>query len=129
MRNKQKGINIRVDDKEKAILVRKAKKCRLSLSAYLRKCGLEQQIVEVPNEKFTTIYTSINELKFKITELDKDRILKRLEEMLAQFREIYLGENSNGNSNNLIINFGRNKHTSNNKHWLIWKSKTSSTRK
>ena len=101
MRNKQKGINIRVDDKEKAILVRKAKKCRLSLSAYLRKCGLEQQIVEVPNEKFTTIYTSINELKFKVTELDKDRILKRLEEILAQFREIYLGENSNGNNKDM----------------------------
>ena len=101
MRNKQKGINIRVDDKEKAILVRKAKRSSLSLSAYLRKCGLEQQIVEVPNEKFTTIYTSINELKFNITELDKEEITKRLENILEQFRNIYLGENNNGNNKDM----------------------------
>ena len=82
MRSKQKGINIRVDDKEKLILVRKAKKCRLSLSAYLRKCGLEQQIVEIPNERYKNIYTAINDLKFNIVELDKEKIIERLENIL-----------------------------------------------
>ena len=101
MRNKQKGINIRVDEKEKRILIGKAKKSRLSLSAYLRKCGLEQEVIEVPNEKFTAIYTSINDLKCRINGLDKEQIINQLEKVLEQFRSIYIGDISSGNNKNM----------------------------
>lgn len=52
MRTKNVGINIRVDEKEKRDLERKAKKSGLSLSAYLRKVGLEKEIYPIQIKNF-----------------------------------------------------------------------------
>lgn len=56
MRTKNVGINIRVDEKEKRNLERKAKKSGLSLSAYLRKVGLEKEIYPIPDKEFYKVY-------------------------------------------------------------------------
>ena len=63
MRNRTIGINVRVSESEKKKLKRNAKKSGLNLSAYLRKCGLQQEIYAIPDENIYKIYTGIVELK------------------------------------------------------------------
>ena len=101
MNYRQKGINIRVNTNEKKILKAKAKKCKLSLSAYLRKCGLNQKIIEIPNDKFKTIYLKISELKYKIDSLNKEQIINELEDIETDFRRLYSGEDINGDNENM----------------------------
>ena len=101
MRNKQKGIYIRVDNNEKIELIRKAKKCKLSLSAYLRKSGLDKKLIEVPNEKFKKIYEYINELILNSYRFNKEEIIIQLGNVLESFRNIYFGDDENGNNENM----------------------------
>ena len=89
MRTKNVGINIRVDEKEKRNLERKAKKSGLSLSAYLRKVGLEKEIYPIPEKEFYIIYTQISNLKNKIYGLSTETIIACLEKIKSNFIEIY----------------------------------------
>ena len=101
MRKKEKGINIRVDEKEKEKITKKAKKCHLSLSSYLRKCALNQEIIEVPNDNFRVIYTDIVDLRFNIERLNNEQIIEELKQIESKFRKIYSGGNANGNNENM----------------------------
>lgn len=101
MRRKEKGINIGVDEKEKEKITKKAKKCHLSLSAYLRKCALNQEIIEVPNDNFRVIYTDIVDLRFNIERLNNEQIIEELKQIESKFRKIYSGGNANGNNENM----------------------------
>lgn len=89
MRTKNVGINIRVDEKEKRDLERKAKKSGLSLSAYLRKVGLEKEIYPIPEKEFYIIYTQISNLKNKVYGLSTETIVACLEKIKRNFLEIY----------------------------------------
>ena len=64
MRNRTIGINVRVNENEKKKLKRNAKKSGLNLSAYLRKCGLQQEIYAIPDENIYKIYTGIVQSDF-----------------------------------------------------------------
>lgn len=101
MRSKDKGINIRVNEKEKEKLIKKAKKSGLSLSAYLRKSGLNQEIIELPNDNFRVIYTEFMELRFNVERLDNQTIINKLKQIEDTFREIYSGGFDNGNNKNM----------------------------
>lgn len=90
MRTKNVGINIRVDEKEKRKLERNAKKSGLSLSAYLRKTGLNHEIIEIPDQKYYEIYNKIIELKNEIEELGKEQIKERLIKIQSDFLDIYI---------------------------------------
>ena len=92
MRTKNVGINIRVDEKEKRDLERKAKKSGLSLSAYLRKVGLEKEIYPIPEKEFYTIYLQISNLRNKIYGLKIETIITYLEKIRSNFLEIYNSE-------------------------------------
>lgn len=59
MRTRNKLINIRVTNDEWAALERKAKKCGLSLSAYLRKTGLNQNIKTASSNYLYEAYQTI----------------------------------------------------------------------
>ena len=59
MRTRNRLINIRVTDEERAALQRKAKKCGLSLSAYLIKVGLNQNIKAAPSSYLYEAYQAI----------------------------------------------------------------------
>lgn len=59
MRTRNKLINIRVTNDEWATLERKAKKCGLSLSAYLRKVGLNQNIKTAPSGYLYEAYQTV----------------------------------------------------------------------
>lgn len=59
MRTINKLINIRVTNDEWTTLERKAKKCGLSLSAYLRKVGLNQHIKTAPSSYLYEAYQAV----------------------------------------------------------------------
>ena len=66
MRNRNKGINIRVTEKEKKKIEFRADICNLSTSEYLRKLALGFEPRELPREK---IYDSMLKLEKQIEDL------------------------------------------------------------
>ena len=81
MRNRTIGINVRVSENEKKKLKRNAKKSGLNLSAYLRKCGLQQEIYAIPDENIYKIYTGIVELKNEFPYLNDEEIIFKIDFM------------------------------------------------
>ena len=102
MRTKNVGINIRVDEKEKRDLERKDKKSGLSLSAYLRKVGLEKEIYPIPDKEFYKVYIDICKVKNAIDEtLPIEKIKQCLEIISNEFLDIYnskRGDDEDGNN-------------------------------
>ena len=102
MRTKNVGINIRVDEKEKRDLERKAKKSGLSLSAYLRKVGLEKEIYPIPDKEFYKVYIDICKVKNAIDEtLPIEKVKQCLEIISNEFLDIYnskRGDDEDGNN-------------------------------
>ena len=89
MRNRTIGINVRVSENEKRKLKRNAKKSGLNLSAYLRKCGLQQEIYAIPDENIYKIYTGIVELKNEFPYLNNEEINEKITKMQSDFLDIY----------------------------------------
>ena len=67
MRNRNKGINIRVTEKEKKKIEMRADICNLSTSEYLRKLAMGFEPRELPREK---IYDSMIKLGRYIEDLE-----------------------------------------------------------
>ena len=104
MRNRTIGINVRVSENEKKKLKRNAKKSGLNLSAYLRKCGLQQEIYAIPDENIYKIYTGIVELKNEFPYLNNEEINEKITKMQSNFLDIYNYKkdgDDNGNNENM----------------------------
>ena len=104
MRNRTIGINVRVSENEKKKLKRNAKKSGLNLSAYLRKCGLQQEIYAIPDENIYKIYTGIVELKNEFSYLNNEEINEKITKMQSDFLDIYNYKkdgDDNGNNENM----------------------------
>ena len=104
MRNRTIGINVRVSENEKKELKRNAKKSGLNLSAYLRKCGLQQEIYAIPDENIYKIYTGIVELKNEFPYLNNEEINEKITKMQSDFLDIYNYKkdgDDNGNNENM----------------------------
>lgn len=104
MRNRTIGINVRVSENEKRKLKRNAKKSGLNLSAYLRKCGLQQEIYAIPDENIYKIYTGIAELKNEFPYLNNEEIKEKITKMQSDFLDIYNYKkdgDDNGNNENM----------------------------
>ena len=104
MRNRTIGINVRVSENEKKKLKRNAKKSGLNLSAYLRKCGLQQEIYAIPDENIYKIYTGIIELKNEFPYLNNKEINEKITKMQSDFLDIYNYKkdgDDNGNNENM----------------------------
>lgn len=93
MKEKQVQICIRLNQKEKKILQRKAKKSGLSLSSYLRKVGLGKEIYSIPDKEFYKIYLQLSSLKNELYKLQTEQISVYLEAIKRNFLEIYNSEN------------------------------------
>ena len=101
MKEKQVQICIRLNQKEKKILQRKAKKSGLSLSSYLRKVGLEKEIYSIPDKEFYKIYLQLSSLKNELYKLQTEEISAYIEVIKRNFLEIYnsnKGEKEDGNN-------------------------------
>ena len=98
-------IHIRVSENEKKKLQKNAKKSGLSLSAYLRKVGLEKEIYPIPEKEFYKIYIDICKVKNNIYGLEEEKIVRCLEVIENKFLEIYysknIGDDDNGNNKNM----------------------------
>ena len=104
MKEKQVQICIRLNQKEKKILQRKAKKSGLSLSSYLRKVGLQQKIYEIPDEELRKIYAEIVELKNGFAYMSNEEIKEKIAKMQSDFLDIYNHKkdgDDNGNNENM----------------------------
>lgn len=104
MRNRTIGINVRVSENEKKKLKKNAKKSGLNLSAYLRKCGLQQEIYAIPDENIYKIYTGIVELKNEFPYLNNEEINEKITKMQSDFLDIYNYKkdgDDNGNNENM----------------------------
>ena len=101
MRNRKVEINVRVNETEKKKLQRNAKRSGLSLSAYLRKTGLNQEIYEIPDKKLQDIYTLICQIKDNLYKIDLDRIDNGMEQVKEKFLEVFNpGKDSGNNGDN-----------------------------
>ena len=94
MRNRTVGINVRVNENEKKKLQKNAKKSGLSLSAYLRKTGLKQEIYPIPNKDFYKIYLDICKVKDNIYKVELEKIEQCLAIIEKNFLEIYNSKSS-----------------------------------
>lgn len=100
MRNKTTEICIRTNENEKKKLQKNAQKSGLTLSAYLRKVGLKQEIFSIPDKDFYKIYVDICKVKDNIYKLEKEKIEECLSIIEKNFLNIYNSKSSgdvNGN--------------------------------
>ena len=74
MRQRTTAINIRVTETEKRKMENAAKKCGLSLSAYLRKLGLGKQVQASLPQEFYEAYRGLTALRDNFKSLPDDRI-------------------------------------------------------
>lgn len=100
MRNRITGINVRVNENEKKKLQKNAKKSGLSLSAYLRKTGLKQEIYPMPNKDFYKIYLDICKIKDNIYNVELEKIEQCLDVIQKNFLEIYNSKSSGDDNGN-----------------------------
>ena len=100
MRNRTIGINVRVNENEKKKLQINAKKSGLSLSAYLRKSGLKQEIYSMPDEDFHKIYKEIVELKNEFSYLNDEEIKEKIAKMQSDCLDIYNPKKDGGTDGN-----------------------------
>lgn len=98
MRNRTVEINVRVNETEKKKLQRNAKRSGLSLSAYLRKTGLNQEIYEIPDKKLQDIYTLICQIKDNLYKVNLDRIDNGMEQVKEKFLEVFNPTKDGGNN-------------------------------
>lgn len=89
MRTRTTGINVRVSEIEKRKLKSNAKKSGLSLSSYLRKTGLKQEIYPIPDKEFYKIYSMIVKIKNNVYKIEKEIIEKSLDIVAKDFLKIY----------------------------------------
>ena len=94
MKEKSIEIHIRVNENEKKKLQKNAKKSGLSLSAYMRKVGLKQEIISIPDKNFYEIYLDICKVRNNIFNVKIENIEKCLEVIENRFLEIYYSKNN-----------------------------------
>lgn len=89
MIQKNSEIHIRVSEKDKKALLRSAKRAGLSLSAYLRMTGLQQQIYAKPSEALHDCIRMVNELKQTFRQSTDRSIEQRLNYLNARLLDVY----------------------------------------
>ena len=62
MRNRTDEINVRVYKTEKNTIRRKAKKCGMNMSEYLRTLGTETEVKAAPREELMQAYRKLTKL-------------------------------------------------------------------
>ena len=99
MRERNININIRVTDKEKKAMERSAKRAGLSLSAFLRKAGLNQKICAAPSTTLRKAYDAVEWLLNKLSKFSKSEIEVNLINIRERILDAYY-EKENGNGDN-----------------------------
>lgn len=89
MRQRSTAINIRVTEGEKRKMETAAKKCGLSLSAYLRKLGLGKEVQATLPQEFYEAYRGLTSLRDNFKSLSDDRISDGFDYAVSKFLKAY----------------------------------------
>ena len=91
MRQRTTAINIRVTDGEKRKMETAAKKCGLSLSAYLRKLGLGKEVQATLPQEFYEAYRGLTSLRDNWKSLSEadDRISAGFDYVVSKLLKAY----------------------------------------
>lgn len=89
MRQRETAINIRVTNGEKRKMESAAKKCGLSLSAYLRKLGLGKEVQATLPQEFYEAYRGLTSLRDNWKSLPEARINASLDDAVSKLLKAY----------------------------------------
>ena len=88
MRNRTDEINVRVFKTEKNTIRRKAKKCGMNMSEYLRTLGTESTVKEAPSEELMQAYRKLTKLhdtiRYELSMAAFSDSLTEVEDLLLQ---------------------------------------------
>lgn len=102
MRERNIIINIRVTDKEKKALERSAKRAGLSLSAFLRKSGMNQKITAAPSATLHKAYDAVEWLLKRLSDFSKSEIEVNLINIREKILDAYYEkEDSDGDNKDM----------------------------
>ena len=102
MRERNIIINIRVTDKEKKALERSAKRTGLSLSAFIRKSGLNQKIYAAPSDTLHKAYDAVEWLLKRLSDFSKSEIEVNLINIRERILDAYYEkEDSDGDNKDM----------------------------
>ncbi len=90
-RVRTQGVNIRLTDQEKKRLLRNARRCKLSVSEYIRQLVNDREPIELPSDRFYELCWQM-EQQLDAGSADKER----LKQLLGKLRKIY-EEQTDGN--------------------------------
>lgn len=89
MRQRTTAINIRVTEGEKRKMETAAKKCGLSLSAYLRKLGLGKEVQATLPQKFYEAYRGLTSLRDNWKSLSEANVNASFNDVVSKFLKAY----------------------------------------
>jgi uncharacterized protein (DUF1778 family) len=87
MRKRTEEINVRVYPTEKKLIRRKAKKCGMTMSAYLRNLGTDAAVKEAPNENLMMAYQKVLKLH---ADIRFDLVMSHFSDALTEIEELLL---------------------------------------
>ena len=87
MRKRTDEINVRVYPTEKKLIRRKAKKCGMTMSAYLRSLGTDAAVKAAPNENLMLAYQRVLKLH---ADIRFDLIMTHFSDALTEIEELLL---------------------------------------
>ena len=99
MRKREAGINIRVTENEKRRMELNARRCRLSLSDYLRRLGFGYEVQVIPQKELFRIYKAVSYLESDADDLSKEQIREQLQDIKAKLLEVYLSVSQEDDGN------------------------------
>lgn len=98
MRERTKQINFRVYPTEAEVIKRKARRCGLSISDYVRNCALERKIAELPKEVLGEAYRIIGAVRMQLSDYGgTEKYTGSLEKAQEILLDIYRGKEVNAN--------------------------------
>ena len=88
MRKRTDEINVRVFKTEKNLIQRKARKCGMNMSEYLRSLGTNAAVKEAPREELMLAYRKLTKLhddiRYEITMVEFNDTLTEIEDLLLK---------------------------------------------
>ena len=89
MRQRTTAINIRVTEGEKRKMKTAAKKCGLSLSAYLRKLGLGKEVQATLPQEFYEAYRGLTSLRDNWKSLSEANVNANFNDVVSKLLKAY----------------------------------------
>ena len=92
MRERTLQLNIRVTKTEKEKILRKARRCGLAVSEYIRNCALDRKVMEMPREGLRSAYSKTGNVIGELQNYsDSEKEVAILREVQTILLDLYHG--------------------------------------